>query len=295
MNSRTRDGALVEVYDGQGKLLRFLYEKPLGQQLMKLLIRPSVSKAVGLLLQTPLSRPAIGPFVRRNGIDLSEYLPARYRSFDAFFSREIRPEARNVDMDEGHLIAPCDAKLTAVELGKTGTFQVKGVAYTLESLLRDGALAKAYQGGLLLIFRLSVDDYHRYCHIASGRVTSPVHIPGVYHTVSPQGTAHTAVYRENTREYVQLETERLGTLLIMEVGALLVGRIVNHSVSGPVRRGTEKGYFRFGGSSVLVLVPPGRVRLDADIVRNSEAGEETIVKMGEKIGTEQTQPGGAAL
>ena len=295
MNSRTRDGALVEVYDGQGKFLRFLYEKPLGQQLMKLLIRPSVSKAAGWLLRTPLSRPAIGPFVKNNGIDLSEYLPARYRSFDEFFSREIRPEARRVDMDERHLIAPCDAKLTAVNLGETGIFRVKGVAYTLESLLRDGELAARYAGGTLLIFRLTVDDYHRYCHIASGTVTAPVRIPGVYHTVSPQGTAHAAVYRENTREYVQLQTERFGTLLIMEVGALLVGRIVNHPVSAPVRRGTEKGYFRFGGSSVLVLIPPGRVRLDADIVRNSEAGEETIVKMGEKIGTEQAEHGGAAL
>lgn len=287
MNSRTREGALVSVYDGQGRMLRFLYEKPLGQQLLKLLIRPGFSKAAGWLLSTGISRPAIGPFVRKNGIAMEEYIPQRYASFDAFFSRKIRPEARPVDMDEAHLIAPADGKLTAVELEKTGIFQVKGVRYTLESLLRDGRLAERYQGGTLLIFRLSVDDYHRYCHVASGFLSETVRLSGVYHTVSPQGTAQVPVYRENTREYATLTTENFGTVLVMEVGALLVGRIVNTPGGKPVRRGEEKGYFRFGGSSVLVLLEPGRVRLDEDIVRNSAAGEETIVKMGERIGTEQ--------
>lgn len=296
MNSRTRDGKLVSVYDGQGGILRFLYEKPLGQQLLKLLIRPGFSKAAGWLLSAGISRPAIGPFVRKNGIDLTEYIPQRYASFDAFFSRKIRPEARTVDMEEDHLIAPADGKLTVVELEKTGIFQVKGVRYTLESLLRDETLAERYQGGTLLIFRLSVDDYHRYCHIASGFLSETVKIPGVYHTVSPQGTEHVPVYRENTREYALLATEAFGMVLVMEVGALLVGRIVNHPGNRQVLRGEEKGYFRFGGSSVLVLLEPGCADLDADILQNSAAGEETIVKMGERIGTRKSEKcGGAAV
>ena len=284
MNSRTRDGRLVPTYDGQGRKLRFLYEKPLGQQLLKLLIRPGISRAAGWLLSTPLSRVAIGSFVRKNGIDLTQYMPEKYASFDRFFSRKIRPEARPVDMDETHLIAPADGKITAVQLGQTGSFRVKGMTYTLESLLRSTALAERYQSGLLLIIRLSVDDYHRYCCAAAGYLSKAVRIPGVYHTVSPQGTERVPVYAENTREYAVLQTEAFGDMLIMEVGALLVGRIVNHPGERQVQRGEEKGYFRFGGSSVLMLLEPGRVMLDEDILKNSAAGEETIVKMGERIG-----------
>lgn len=293
MNSRARDGSLIPAYDGQGKILRFLYEKPLGQQLLKLLIRPWVGRAAGWVLSTPPSRIAIGGFVRKNGIDLSAYEPEAYRSFDAFFSRKILAEMRPIDREREHLISPADGKLTAVLLEQTGTFQVKGVTYTLESLLRDEALAEAYRGGLLLIIRLSVDDYHRYCYPDSGYLSEVVRIPGVYHTVSPQGTEHVAVYRENTREYAVLETESFGNMLMMEVGALLVGRIVNEPGGKPVERGAEKGYFRFGGSSVLLLIPPGRAELDADILKNSAAGEETAVKMGERIGkaTKAKSPG----
>lgn len=296
MNSRTRDGELIPAYDGQGNILRFLYEKPLGQQLLKLLIRPWVSRAAGWFLATPLSRAAIGGFVRKNGIDLSAYMPEKYRSFDAFFSRKIRPEMRPIDREAFHLIAPADGKLTAVLPEQTGIFQVKGVTYTLESLLRDNALAAEFRSGLLLIIRLSVDDYHRYCYPDSGYLSEVVRIPGVYHTVSPQGTEHVPVYRENTREYAVLETEAFGKILMMEVGALLVGRIVNEPGGHMVERGAEKGYFRFGGSSVLLLIPPGRVTLDADILKNSAAGEETAVKMGERIGkATKTESPGAAL
>lgn len=285
MNSRTRDGRLVNTYDGQGAMIRFLYEKPLGQQLLKLLIRPGVSKAAGWCLSRGPSRLFVGPFVRKNRLDLTDYPERKYKSFNDFFTREIYPGRRPVDQDASHLIAPCDSKLTAIPITPEARFSVKGVEYTLESLLRDQGLSDRYQGGMLLLFRLSVDDYHRYCYVADGIKSENVRIPGVFHTVSPHAAEKLPIYRENTREYSLLETRQFGTVLMMEVGALLVGKIQNHHQAAEVRRGQEKGLFQFGGSTVLLLLEPGRVRLDADILKNSEGGEETIVKMGERIGT----------
>lgn len=298
MNSRTRDGRLVSTYDGQGSAVRFLYRNPLGQQLTKLLICPWVSKSAGWFLSRGLSRVLIGGFVRKNGLDLSEYPEKRYRSFNDFFTREILPEKRPIDRAEDHLIAPSDGKLTAYQIAENGHFPVKGVEYTLPELLRDEALAERYRGGWLLLFRLSVDDYHRYCYVSSGVQSQHTRLPGVFHTVNPLAAASRPIYRENTREYVLLETATFGTVLQMEVGALLVGRIRNHLTSGPVRRGQEKGWFEFGGSTVILLLEKDRVQIDRDILKNSRAGEETLVKMGEKIGRKNadfTERPGTAL
>lgn len=284
MNSRTRDGKLVPVYDGQGKAIRFLYEKPIGQQLLKLLILPWVSNSAGWLLDRGISRCLVKPFVEKNHLDLSDYPRQSYCSFNDFFTRRILPEKRPMDMDPSHLIAPCDGKLTAYAIGPDAKFRIKGVHYTLEGLLRDQALAERYLGGTLLLFRLSVDDYHRYCYAAEGVLLPGRSIDGVLHTVNPFAAQRRPLYRENCREYGLLKTERFGTILTMEVGALMVGRIVNHHKAALVRRGQEKGYFAFGGSSVVLLLERDRLCLDEDIRKNSAAGEETIVRMGERIG-----------
>jgi phosphatidylserine decarboxylase len=275
----------VETYDGQGSVIRFLYATALGRRVLEVLVQPWVSRLGGWFLSRRVSRLLVGPFVQKNHLDLADYPRRRYTSFNDFFTRQILPDRRPIDQDPRHLIAPCDSKLTAIPLDRETRFAVKGVSYTLESLLRDGTLAQRYQGGTLLLFRLSVDDYHRYCYAVAGRRYGETHIQGVYHTVSPHGAALEPVYRENTREYALVETEEFGVLLTMEVGALLVGKIQNHPAPAQVQRGQEKGMFLFGGSTVILVLEQGRVALDEDILRNSLAGEETIVKMGEKIGT----------
>jgi phosphatidylserine decarboxylase len=135
-----------------------------------------------------------------------------------------------------------------------------------------------------LIFRLTVDDYHRYCYMADGQKEANVKIPGVLHTVNPIANDVVPIYKENAREYSILHTEHFGDVLMMEVGALLVGKIVNHPTAPQVRRGDEKGFFRFGGSTVILIFKPGTLVPDADLVENSNMGFETVVKYGEKIG-----------
>lgn len=243
----------------QERSIRWLYGTAPGRTCLKALVRPGISKAAGAFLSTPLSRPLIRSFVKNNGIDLSEYEGAPYRNFNEFFCRRIRDGARPVDGSPDTLVSPADSLLTVLPLTPDGRFAIKNTSYTAAELLDDADLAARYAGGFAFIFRLTVTDYHRYCFPAAGCVTAQRRIPGELHTVSPIPGAAIPVYHRNTREYVLLETERFGTLVCMEVGAMLVGRIVNEPVDGPVVKGQEKGHFEFGGSTVVVLVEPGYV------------------------------------
>ena len=285
MKQKYRDGTEIEkkiVYEGY---LGGMYRRLTGRMVLKMLTKPCVSKCAGWALSTRSSRVLVGPFVRRNGIDLSEYEQDRFRSYNEFFSRKIRPENRPIDENPHHLISPCDSQLMVFPVTKDGVFHVKNTPYTVETLLRDGEKAKKYEGGQIMIFRLGVDDYHRYCYVANGEKGENVTIPGVLHTVSPVVYDHFPVYKENAREYCSIDTKEFGEMLMMEVGALMVGKIVNHAQEKtPVQRGMEKGYFQFGGSTVILLVKEGAVQVDEDILRNSKGGYETIVKYGEKIG-----------
>lgn len=284
MEWRDRAGNLVPGEDGQDLLLESLYGTPAGCMIVSVLIRPWVSRIAGKLMDSGASRLVIPAFLKKSRIDMSEYENRRFRSFNDFFTRRILPGKRIIDVDPAHLIAPCDSKLTVYPITADARFQVKKIEYTAAQLLRDPALAERFEGGLFLLFRLTVDDYHRYSYIESGYKGENIHIPGVYHTVNPAASERYPVYRENTREYTLIETQHLGTVLQMEVGATMVGRIVNYLGSGEVARGTEKGRFEFGGSSIVVCLEKDRAVIDGDILRNTEKGIETVVKLGEKIG-----------
>lgn len=281
-----RDGSAVREDRSQARILSFLYDTAVGRLLLKPLVHPAVSKLGGLILSAGWSRILVKPFVRRHGIDLGQFEPQVYRSYNEFFSRRIRPEARPLDPDPSHFISPCDSKLTALPITPDCRFTLKHTVYTVSSLLRDEALAQRYCGGAALIFRLTVDDYHRYCYVAQGEKSENIRIPGVFHTVNPIANDVYPIYKENTREYSVLRSPEFGDILMAEVGALLVGKIVNHHGAAQVRRGQEKGYFQFGGSTIVLLVPEGKLRLDQDILENSRRGIETVVRYGEKIGVQ---------
>lgn len=168
-------------------------------------------------------------------------------------------------------------------------FTLKHTQYSVKSVLRNDELAQKYAGGHALIFRLTVDDYHRYCYIADGEKSENIQIPGFLHTVNPVANDHYPIYKENAREYTIVKSDVFGDILMMEVGALMVGKIVNHHQAATITRGQEKGYFQFGGSTVIVLLEPDAAEIDADILENSSMHIETIVRMGEKIGCAHTK------
>lgn len=173
------------------------------------------------------------------------YVKRPYRSFNDFFTREILPTERMIDCDPIHLVSPCDGKISIYPLDETAEFAVKGSVYTLERILKNPSLAKRYEGGLSCVFRLCVDGYHRYSYPADGEKSENIRISGILHTVNPIAVESVPVYHENTREYCLLKTERFGTLIQMEVGAMMVGRICNYHGPRYVKKGSEKGRFEF--------------------------------------------------
>ena len=155
----------------------------------------------------------------------------------------------------------------------------------MSSLLKNKELAAQFHGGICVIIRLTVDDYHRYCYIDEGVKGENIYIPGVFHTVNPAAAEHAPIYQENCREYTVIDTIRFGRMIHLEVGALLVGKIVNyHGAAYQTHRGEEKGRFEFGGSTVILLFQKNKVEISPDILMNTGDDCETIVKMGEKIG-----------
>lgn len=287
MKIRFREGQLIEMEDGQERLLRLLYGNVFGRMVLKVLTLPWISVTAGKLLSTRASCLLIDSFIRNNHIDMRQFEKKRYRSYNEFFSRKIADGMRPIDREKTHLISPCDSKLTVVPITEKCRLTLKHTDYTVASLLKNKELAKEFAGGYALVFRLTVDDYHRYCYVADGTKTDNVFIPGVLHTVNPIANDYYPIYKENSREYTVLCTEEFGKLVQMEVGALLVGKIVNHHGKAEIARGEEKGYFQFGGSTVVLLVKEGMVAIDEDILKNSDAGIETVVRMGEKIGVKR--------
>lgn len=271
----------------QDRVLRLLYGNRAGRMVLGWLIRPEVSKIVGRFMDTGLSRIMINPFIKKNDIDISVCQKNEFESYNDFFKRKLVPGARVIDTTDEGFVSPCDSRLTVYDIEDTErqTFNIKDSEYTVASLLRDKKLARHYRGGKLWLFRLCVDDYHRYIYNVSGKQSDVRRIEGVYHTVNPIASEYYDIYKENTREYCLIRTENAGTVVDMEVGALLVGRIVNRYVdSTDVRRGEEKGYFEFGGSTIILLTQKDKVTPLGRIVENSRKDIETRVRQGELVG-----------
>lgn len=269
----------------QDRLLAGLYGHMAGRLLLRPLVSPWFSRLGGALLGSRLSSLAVKPFVRAGHIDLSDCRKQEFSSFNDFFTRELVPEARPVCLEKDAWISPCDARLSVWPVTGEGRFRIKQTEYTVESLLRNEKLARRYLGGTLWLYRLCVDDYHRYIYPEGGTKSVNICIPGIFHTVNPVANDQYPIYKENTREYCLIQTERFGTVLMMEVGAMLVGKIENrHPDQRTVERGQEKGNFAFGGSTIVLLTQKGYVMPDEIFVENTKRGLETRVKLGQRVG-----------
>ena len=264
--------------------LRFLYKTIPGRILLKPLCSIAVSNLCGRFLDSKASKPLIGRFVCKYNIDLSDYYSDGFNSFNEFFSRKIKAHKRTINYEPSALIAPCDGLLSAYRITENTVIPVKQSRYTIPSLLGGDPIAEKYKNGTCLVFRLCVNDYHRYCYIDDGVKGENVFLPGKLHTVRPIALEEYPVFTQNCREYTVIQTENFGEVVQMEVGAMLVGKIRNYHGVGKVKRGEEKGMFLYGGSTVIVLLEEGKVRLPEDVYKSTERSIEIPVKMGEKIG-----------
>ena len=282
-----RKGTITKENYMQDRLLCRLYGSCAGRLLLRPLISPPVSKAAGRFLDSGVSRMFIAPFLRSHSICMREFEHRRYRSYNDFFKRKMLFGARKIERSDDVLISPCDSRLSVYNISQKSVFFIKHTRYTVQSLLRSRKLAGEFAGGYIWIFRLCVEDYHRYVYADSGYVSKNYRIPGVFHTVNPVANDQFPIYKENEREFALLSSRHFGTMLQMEVGALLVGKIENRPGGRKVKRGEEKGNFAFGGSTVILMTKRGAVCPDQDILENSAQGIETKVKLGERIGIEK--------
>lgn len=316
-------------------MIRFLYRTLPGRAVLKLLVRPEVSRLAGAVLDSGISRWIVPYYIRRNGIDMEdvEIPEGGFPSFNAFFTR--KRTARETVWKAGDLISPCDGYLSFIRIRKNRIFDIKHTEFSLEDLLEDKELAAEFEDGTALVFRLTPANYHRYGYAASGRILCRRKIGGVLHCVRPAATRTVPVYAQNSREYEVLWTEDFGKIVQMEIGALMVGKITNLSCqeapgmkpgqrtgdaafrdkesgllepgqrtgdavfrdkesglsepgqepgnSGRVCAGQEKGYFEFGGSTILLLLPRGSVRISRRLYEARDENGEVPVRRGDKV------------
>ena len=266
-------------------MLKFLYCRRAGRLVLRVLSSRTVSKWAGAFLDSSLSKGLIKRFLKRYGISLEECEPGEYRCFNDFFCRKVREDRRPVDRKPEALIAPCDGLLSAYRMERDQVIPVKQSRFSLKSLLAGDGIYNEYEGGICLVFRLCVNHYHRYCYVDSGVKGENRFIKGKLHTVRPVALCERPVFTENCREYTVIDTENFGRVVQMEVGAMLVGKILNYHGEQRVQRGEEKGRFLYGGSTVIVLLKKDAVQLPKSLFQATEAGLETPVKLGERIGT----------
>lgn len=265
-----------------GDALKFLYTDPVGRVLLKLAVSPLVSNIYAYFMSLPCSAKKIPGFIEKYGIDMSEFEDREYHSFNEFFTRPFKPGVRDVDSDTLSFVSPADSKLLVYSIGENLRMNIKGSDYTLEDLVGKRDHIEAFDGGYALVFRLCMDDCHRYCFVDDGSLTGHYKIKGRLHTVSSISKDH-KIYKENTREISVLNTEHFGKIIQIEVGAMLVGRIKNRYPDS-FKRGEEKGFFEPGGSTIIMLVKRDTVVIYEDILAQSRSGIETKVKYGERIG-----------
>lgn len=278
----------VKSEDSSRSFLNFIFNRKAGNPLKWLVTNPVVSHVAGNFMDTRLSKLCIKSFVRRNGINTDDYVKEEYTCFNDFFTRRIKPELRPVDCGENDFISPCDGMLSAYRLSPDCEFSVKQSFYTVYELIKDRELARRYENGLCLVLRLGVDNYHRYCYLDDGTKSKNHFIKGRYNPVMPLVSLNHPVYRQNSREYCTLHTKHFGDIVQIEVGACMVGRIVNHHGEGIMRRGEEKGMFQYGGSTIVLLLEQGILDIREEIFELTKKFIETPVKYGAKIASKLT-------
>lgn len=276
-----------QVY-GEG-FLKWAYGNPLGKiALHSFVKRPFFSKWYGRRMDKPETKSKVLPFIDDYGMDAKEFAdtPESYSTFNEFFYRKLRPEARPIA--ESPAVFPADGRhLGFPNIDEIDGFFVKGQRFNLDALLDDPALSEKFRGGTLILSRLCPVDYHRYHFPVAGTAGPTKIINGPLFSVSPIALARNLAYLwENKRSITRIETETMGTVLMMEIGATCVGSIFQtYQPNNKVEKGAEKGYFGFGGSSTITIFEPGKVTLADDLLKNSAQQIETYALMGDTLGS----------
>ena len=212
-----RKGNITKENTFQDRFLNKMYSHMIGRMMIKAMVLPIVSKTCGILLDSKISRFLVPMFIRNHAISMEDYEKKKYHSFNDFFTRKLLPESRIIEYQPNIFISPCDSRLSVYPISKKSIFEVKHTKYSAESLLRNRKLAKKYSGGYIWIFRLCVDDYHRYIYTDNGKVSDSVKLSGVFHTVKYAGQTggQAGDSKHRQRNHIHVDThEPRGTHVI---------------------------------------------------------------------------------
>jgi phosphatidylserine decarboxylase len=286
---RAKQTVETEVVYGED-WLRWTYENPVGRLALNAFVkRVLLSRYYGWRMSLPDSARRVLPFIIDYGLDVDEFAkkPLSFKTFNEFFYRALKPGARPIAPGEKIAVLPADGRHLAFQNADAAAgFYAKGQKFDLPAFLGDAALAAQFAGGPMLISRLCPVDYHRFHFPVGGTAGEARRINGFLYSVSPIALRRNLAYLwENKRMVTIVESPEFGRVAVCEIGATMVGSIFQSYVPGRfVARGEEKGWFKFGGSCVVTLFQPGRIRLDADLVGQTAGGLETYARMGERLG-----------
>jgi phosphatidylserine decarboxylase len=274
---------VVETVMGDGAL-RFAYETALGRTLWPVLFgSKAVSALLGRYYDSARSRTAVAALATLPGCraDEAEKPFADYPSFNAFFTRRLKSGAR--PLGDG-FVSPADGRLLLyLNADIDQPFPLKNAVRTLRTVFAPDQAVPSGRYDIAVI-RLAPVDYHRFHFPCDCRTPGPVHvIAGTYHSVNPIALLrHPDVYADNERQILACDAA-FGRFWMVDVGAFGVGTIVQTYTGDMHLKGDEKGYFKFGGSTVILVAGAGALAFDEDLVRNSAAGVETLVRCGERL------------
>jgi len=283
-----RESGIVKTEKVAGeKWLQWLYYNPVGEASTFVLVkRKFFSSWYGDMMDSPSSTKKIMPFIEDFGIDMSIAQDKDYKSFNDFFTRKLKESARPIDSIPTVIVSPADGKIMAYTNIGDSDFIIKSARFNIRSFLDDTNLEKKYINGSLIIIRLAPYDYHRFHFPISGIVSQPIKIDGDLYSVNPIALKKMVeIFFLNKREYVSISTQNMGDVIMAEVGATMVGSIIQTYTNNRVIAGEEKGYFEFGGSTVVLLFEKNKINIDKDLINNTAVGMETEIKMGERIAT----------
>ncbi|KAI0536127.1 phosphatidylserine decarboxylase-domain-containing protein [Xylaria digitata] len=261
------------------------------KRIRKLLKGMSIKQ--GKKYDDPASKSQIEPFIAFHRLDMSEVLlpVEEFKNFNEFFYRALKPGARPCSAPENpHIIvSPADCRSVVFNSIDSATnIWIKGREFSIKRLLGDAYPedASRYENGSLGIFRLAPQDYHRFHIPVDGILRKPKLIEGEYYTVNPMAIRSALdVYGENVRVICPIDSEQHGRVMVICVGAMMVGSTVITRQEGEhVKRAEELGYFKFGGSTIVVLFEPGKMIYDDDLVDNSNGALETLIRAGMSVG-----------
>ena len=268
-------------------LIKWSCQSAMAKPFNKLLFKSAfLSNVLGKYFSSSLSKGKIKSTIKDLDIQMSDFIEPEsgYKHFNDFFTRHINKDCRPFDNSKNTLISPADGRvLVFPELKGDTLVHVKGCKYSVDQLLnRD---AKEYHNGALAVIRLCPADYHRFHFPCEGNILETVDINGAYYSVNPivleQGMN---VFCENKRAYTIIDNPELGKVCYMEVGAFGVGSIKNTYKGNTVTKMQEKGYFEFGGSTVVLVFEPNKIKFSQDLIEHSKQGYETFLKVGETMG-----------